>query len=333
MDPKVAEIQPITIKGSVISRVTLHNIDYLQTMDIRPKDTVFVIKDGQVIPQILEVLTDQRPIDSQPVDIQESLKSQNINAQLVDNKWVGADLQALRIRRLVDYAKKLRIALLGPALITQLVHEGIVNEVIDLYNIQEKTLCANTYVGPKKAKQVVQNIQSTRQCQLKDWLVACGIPKMGPQTANLIAQNVYCFSDFQNLPTQKIKLTAQIGPTLAKSFCEWMSANPSFLEAFASFEFQLTPRASLVHKTLPLFGSVFVFTGKFNKITRAVATEPLTQLGGTVQSQINKKTHYIIWGDKPSKGKIEKAQNLTCKFFSEDDFITFFNAYEINSIT
>lgn len=72
MDPKVAEIQPITIKGSVISRVTLHNIDYLQTMDIRPKDTVFVIKAGQVIPQILEVLTDQRPIDSQPVDIQES---------------------------------------------------------------------------------------------------------------------------------------------------------------------------------------------------------------------------------------------------------------------
>ena len=297
-------------------------------MDIRPHDTVLVIKAGQVIPQILEVLTEKRPPESQPLNIEESLKAQNIPATIVANQWISADIEAQRTQQLIYYARTLRIENLGPALIKQLVHARVVTDAIDLYKLQEKTLCANTSAGPKLAKKIIANIQSTRQCRFKDWLAASGIPQIGPQTAAVIATNIKQFSDFVELPIYEDKLITQIGPRLTLNLLEWLEKNRDFFEPFADFEFQFSPR---VVERLPLTGVIFVLTGKLTLITRNVAAERIARLGGKVQAQPSKKTRYVILGNAPSKAKQEKANYLHCDILDEVAFLDFLKTYETDT--
>lgn len=333
----VGVIQPVTINNTRIKRVTLHNLNYLQSMDIRPKDTVKLIKAGQDIPQILEVLTDKRAPDSQPVNISESLNAQNIKAQLVDNQWVSVDVEARRVKQLIHYAKTLRIVKLGPALITQLVADGTVQDITHLYNLRPEQLTRYINVGEKTAYQVVQNIQATRSCKFKDWLVACGIPRIGPHTAAVLASKIYMFLDFVNLVYEEERLSVALGPQTASSFCSWFAANASWISFFRRFDFKFShglaqdPGEKNLLKTTrqtPFFLSGFVFTGQLEQFTRKEATERIARLGGTVQGNLNKKTKYIVVGNKPSQAKIKKATLLQCGVLAEKDFLTFLNNYE-----
>lgn len=233
------------------------------------------------------------------------------------------DVKAILVQKVLHYAKTLHIVGLGPTLIKQLVADGTITNTFDLYSLRPELLYKYINIGPKKAHQVVRNIEKTRTCAFHCWLNACGIPKIGTQKAVTIARNVGNFSEFLNLATQETKIAAQIGPKLARSFCVWVSANASVLESFANFDFQFTRTDSL--RTKPLFGKVFIFTGKFNTFTRYEATQRIQQLGGTVRQNLNKNTHFIVQGTGPSNTKIVQAKLLMCKLLSEEDFITFLN--------
>lgn len=184
----VAILEPVDIEGSTISRVTVHNISFLQSIDLRLGDVVRITKAGEIIPQIVDICKDQRDTRSKPLDIQKCLESQDIHVEKQENTWICVDRDEICIQQINYYAKTLKIRGLGPSLIRQLVKNRAVRDIDDLYDLTSTQLETYINIGPKTAKTVVENIANTRYCQLKDWIVACGF--LGPQTAETLVNKV-----------------------------------------------------------------------------------------------------------------------------------------------
>nr|AYC63948.1 hypothetical protein [Flabellia petiolata] len=316
----VAKIAPVIIDGTKINKVTLNNLNYLKKLDVRLKDSVLVIKAGQIIPQILKVLTHERDGSSQPVDIQKSLLQQNMSIAFVNGEWVSTDCEAIQEQKIRHYAKTLKIVGLGPALIKQLVGDGSVTNAFDLYNLTPDQLVKYINIGPKTALQVVSNIQKTRSCAFQKWVVACGIPNIGPQTAKILTHyipSVEALLNFQNQPP----FDAILGNVTTQQLLSWVLANQQLLENFKHFTFtqldQLQSEGSL-------YGYHFVITGRFKTLKRKQLETQIEGLGGTIQAKINKKTRYLLVGalahspkasgaseSKLSRGKLLELQILT----------------------
>nr|AOP19040.1 hypothetical protein [Halimeda discoidea] len=204
----IAQLSPVEIKGSTIRRVTLNNCDYLEKMDVRPGDSVLIVKAGEIIPQIVKVKKKKRAADSVPFDIAKSLANNNIATAYREGHWVCVDKKEQLQKQILHYAQTLKIGFLGPALIKKLVNEELVTSVFDLYKLTPEQLMLCENVGEKTSKKIINNIQVTKKCAFTDWLVACGIPQIGPQHGKLISNVVNSLEEFVNLVEQIEELIA-----------------------------------------------------------------------------------------------------------------------------
>ena len=323
----IAQLSPVEIKGSTIRRVTLNNCDYLEKMDVRPGDSVLIVKAGEIIPQIVKVLKNKRAADSVPFDIAKSLAYNNIATAYREGHWVCIDKKEQLQKQILHYAQTLKIGFLGPALIKKLVNEELVTSVFDLYKLTPEQLMLCENVGEKTSKKIINNIQVTKKCAFTDWLVACGIPQIGPQNGKLISNVVNSLEEFVNLVEQEELLINLLGKRTAKVLIESLVVNSEFLMLFSNFDFQFQiPTACATHETL--LDKCFVLTGKLDSMSREEAQKRIIKLGGKISTRLTKKTDFVIIGSKPSEKKSYIAKLLKCKILLEDDFKLFLKKLE-----
>lgn len=325
----VAVLEPVQIAGVTVSRATLHNEDELRRKDVRIGDTVVVERAGDVIPEVVSVITSKRTGDEKefqmpthcPVCGADVLKEGPIV------RCIGVSCSAQRKERIKHFAslRALNIEGLGEKLIEQLVDRGMVADAADLFSLTKRELMKLDRMGEKSAQNILEAIERSKQTTFARLIHAVGIRHVGERTAALLAEQFKDMEALRHASYEELIRVPEIGPEVAHSILLFFEQK-SMQELLAKLE-----RAGVRYEVRKgeaaaagagdlriLAGKTFVFTGRIS-MPREEAKELVEQLGGTVASSVSKKTDYLVAGEEPGT-KLAKAKELGVQVIDEQTF-------------
>ena len=330
----VAKLEPVFVGGTTVSNATLHNEDETRRKDVRIGDTVIVRRAGDVIPEVVGVVLDQRPPDAgKPFDLFERLggKCPVCGSRIVREEgeadWRcsgGLFCPAQRKQALLHFAgrRALDIEGLGDKLVEQLVDGGIVNTPADLYKLGMNAVANLERMGEKSALNLLDAITRSRQTTLARFIYALGIRNVGEATAKDLAQHFGSLDNLLAADAEGLQQVRDVGPVVAQSIVDFL-AEAHNREVIAQL------RASGVHwpeheqrhtAELPFNGKTFVLTGTLDGMTREAAKEKLEALGAKVAGSVSKKTDYVVAGAEAGS-KLDKARELGVTVLDEQQFL------------
>ena len=325
LTPK-AVLSPVRLAGTTVTNATLHNQDYIAERDIRIGDTVIVQKAGEIIPEILEVVKEARPEGTEPYFLPDVCPvcgapvSRDPDGAAV--RCTGAECPAQLLRNLTHFASRnaMDIDGLGPAVMNQLIENGLVRTAADLYLLRPEEIAKLDRMGEKSANNVVSAIALSKENDLWRLLNALGIRQVGEKAAKVLASHFGSFDALQNATAEELTEIGDIGGVTAGYIRSWM-------ESPQSRDLMNRLRAAGVNmeckeKTLDnrFANMTFVLTGALEKFTREEAEDMVAKRGGKASSSVSKKTSYVVAG--PGAGsKLRKAQELGVPVLSEDEFL------------
>ena len=320
----VAVLEPVDISGVTVARATLHNEDEIRRLDVRAGDTVIVQRAGDVIPDVVKVLTNLRPKNSKifhfpkkcPVCAKEVKRSAGEAAYRCINKKCPAQHR----ENLYHFVSKraFDIVGLGSEIVDKLVDVGLIKDSSDFFKLEPKKLLELEGFAEVSANKLVASIQKSKKVSLARFVYALGIIHVGEETANLLA--VY-FGDFDDLASAKVEQLQKVpgvGEKAARSIKNWFDAkdNKELVQRLVRLiEIQKQPKISK-----KLMGKTFVLTGTLESLSRDSAKEKIRLLGGDVASSVSKETDYVVAGENAGS-KFDKAQTLGVKIISEKEFL------------
>jgi DNA ligase (NAD+) len=316
----VAELEPISLDGSIVSRVTLHNESYVQELGLRTGDTVLVHKSGGVIPEVLRVLTDF-PRGENPVEWPQ--RCPECNAELVLSGKIHlcpnplCPAKAFESIRHFASRRAMDIQGLGEKLIEQLLEAGLVKDAADLYQLQPKDVAALERMAEKSAQNLLEQIEASKSRGLERLLFALGIPQVGESTARTLAKRLGHLDKVLAATVEELDAVEDIAEVTAQAIHEAL-ARPEmrdFIERLraAGVIFEAIEK----QKSHALEGLSFVLTGELSRPRDEVARE-LESLGAKISSSVSKKTSYVVAG--PGAGsKLEKARELGITILNEEE--------------
>jgi DNA ligase (NAD+) len=328
----VAELEPVLLAGSTISRATLHNMDEIRRKDIREGDKVVLEKGGDVIPKVVAVILSERKKGSKKVKAPQKCpvcKTPLYNpegevAYYCENTECSAQIKG----RIEHFASRgaMDIEGLGEALIDIFVERKFLISYADiyhLYKIREK-LVAIERLGEKSIDNLLKAIEQSKKKPFEKVLFAIGIRYVGAGVARKLADSVKSIDNLINTSEEKLVEIEDIGESIARSVKQFFSnrmnlENIKRLKA-AGLNFKKKKTAG---KKNFFSGKIFVLTGKLNKYTREEAGEYIEQLGGKLTSSISKNTSYLIAGEKAGS-KLNKAKDLGIDVLTENDMLKYF---------
>ena len=333
----VAELKPVGVGGVTVSRATLHNEGELRRKDIHVGDTVIVRRAGDVIPEIIGVIMEQRPADAQPwhmparcpVCDSEVLRLPDESAYRCMG---GLYCAAQRSGAILHFASRhaMNIDGLGDKLVAQLTETGLVKTAADLYRLKQTNLVALERMGAKSAGNLLAAIEKSKSTTLPRFLYALGINQVGAATARQLAAH---FGDLQALMTatpETLQDVPEVGPVVAQSLHHFLHQphNMDVINALLSAGIHWpAPQKTLRHA--PLSGKTFVLTGTLNSLPRETARQRIEMSGGKVASSVSRKTHYVIVGAEPGS-KADKARELGVPLLSEPEFLKLLEEHQID---
>ncbi len=315
----VAELEPISLDGSIVSRVTLHNERYVQELGLRIGDTVLVHKSGGVIPEVLRVLTD-RPRGAQPVEWPE--RCPECHAGLVLSGKIHlcpnplCPAKAFESIRHFASRRAMDIQGLGEKLIEQLLETGLVKDAADLYQLRLQDLVALERMAEKSAQNLLEQIEASKGRGLERLLFALGIPQVGESTARTLAKRFGHLDRILAATVEELDAVEDIAEVTAEAIHSAL-ARPEmrrFIERLraAGLDFEAKEK----QKSNALEGLTFVLTGELSRPRDEVARE-LESLGAKIAGSVSKKTSYVVAG--PGAGsKLEKARALGIPVLDEE---------------
>ena len=297
----VARLEPVLVGGVTVTNATLHNADEIRRKDVRVGDTVVVRRAGDVIPEVVRVVLEARPVDSVPYELPASVPDQD---------------KARRVQAIVHFASRraMDIEGLGEKLIEQLVDKAQIKTIADVYRLTEAQLGALDRMGQKSAQNVIAAINRSKQTTLARFIFALGIKDVGEATAaNLVA----AFGTLARIATAtaaELEAVNDIGPIVAASIGAWFADadNQALIKTLsAADEGGLHwPEVEVARaEQLPFMGLTFVLTGSLAKRSRDEAKLRLQSLGAHVAASVSKKTSLVIAGAEAGS-KLEKALTL-----------------------
>jgi DNA ligase (NAD+) len=352
----IAELEPVNIGGVLVSRATLHNQDELDRKDFRAGDLVIVQRAGDVIPQIVSVVIDKRPLDAESFVFPNRCPSCNSEAirQLGEADWICTDSltcpdQALeRLKHFVSRAA-FDIEGLGERNIETFLKEGLLQSPADIFRLEEKLSPADIFRsnksgkerplplqeregwGPVSANKLFEAIRKRKTIPLDRFIFALGINQIGEVNAKLLARNYISLSNFlkamkaaqdrESSEYKHLKSINGIGPIVADKIVVFLKVphNKSILDDIIA-QIQVTDFRVSRTSASNLSGKIIVFTGTLEKMTRSEAKAKAESLGAIVSGDVSHKTDYVIAG--PSAGsKAEKAKRLGIQMLSEDEWL------------
>lgn len=321
-----AVLEPVSLAGTTVSRASLHNYDLIKEKDLKKGDMVLVHKAGDIIPEIIRPLTEERsgleqdiePPGNCPACGSLAVRLEGEVAYRCENINCPARLK----ESLIFFASRpaMDIEGLGPSLVDQLVEKGLVKNVEDLYTLSADELENLERMGSKSAANLLAAIQESRQRPLHRLITALGIRHIGAKSARLLTRQYHDLDSYLKLNVQDLLEIAEIGPKMAESIVRFFS-EPRNLQTLAALKkagINMKENQRLPEE-LPLRGLSFVLTGALDSMTREEAGEKIESLGGRVSSSVSRKTGCVIAGREPGS-KYDKARQLGIKILNEEEF-------------
>ena len=331
----VAILKPVLVAGSTVSRATLHNEDEIRKKDIRVGDTVIIHKAGDVIPEIVKVITELRPSKNQEFVFPKICPK--CGGKVVREpgkaayKCLNKKCFIIQRRGLAHFVGRLSFNMvgLGPKILSRFIDEGLIRDAADLFVLKEGDILPLERFEEKSAQNIIVSIQSHKEIELAKFIYALGIPNVGEQTAYDIAGVVSKkqksksskeavgvltttkLDDWQDIP--------DIGPIVAKSIYDYFQDedNQKFLVRLLDNGVKIITQ----NKTdSTLSGKTFVFTGGLTSISRNEAKEKVRNLGGEISESVSAKTDFVVAGGEAGS-KLDLAKKLGVKILNEKEFL------------
>lgn len=325
----VAELDPIFLAGSTISRATLHNIDEIRRKYIREGDWVVIEKGGDVIPKVVSVELKKRPKNSEevklpskcPVCNSKLYKPENEVAIYCENSMCPAQIKG----RIAHFAARgaMDIEGLGEALINLFVEMNLLTDYSDIYHLKEKRgeLINIERLGEKSVDNLLTSIEKSKEKPFERVLFAIGIRYVGSGAAKKLADHFETIENLIKANEQEIEAVHEIGPSISKSVKRFFNDknNIKIIDRLKKAGLKFTADEKKVESNR-LNGRTFVLTGTLSSMSRDEAKEKIILHGGDVTSSVSKNTDYVVVGDSPGS-KLDKAQKLGVNILSEEEFL------------
>jgi DNA ligase (NAD+) len=324
----VAVFEPVVVAGSTVQHATLHNADEIARKDIRVGDTVIIYKAGDIIPQVLKVLTELRPKGTKPFNIVAEAKRQypELEFERVPGeaayRMKNTSGPLLLKRALEHLASKaaLDIDTLGESSVAALIDAGLVKDMADIYSLQEKQVKELERFAQVSAQKLVDAIQSIKTPTLPRFIFGLGIRHVGSQTAIDLSEAFGSLEKLAESSLEELQAVDGIGKVVAESLTAWFANedNQALLNKFK--DLGVTPQYEK-HENGTLQGKHFVVSGTLETLSRDQAGEKIRALGGTFQSSVGKDTDYLVVGSNVGASKLAKAEKLGTKQISEQELL------------
>ena len=321
----VAELRPVFVSGSTVSRATLHNEDEIARLDVRVGDKVVIIKAGEIIPKVVRVLDKERkgrqPKFKMPKTCPEC--DSKIERPEGEAVWrcVNAACPAQLKERLLHFASRnaMDIDHLGTAIVDQLVDTGKVKSFYELYDLQLEDLSTLERMAEKSAQNLIDAIAKSRQAGLSRLVYALGIRHAGQRVAQVLAQTYGTMNGLASAKYEDLEAIDEIGPRIAESIREFFGEKHNKKELCKLKQHGLAMTEGKKAGGGNLSGKQFVLTGTLESLTRDQAKKKIIEVGGRVTSSVSAKTDYVVAGTDPGS-KLTQAQKLGIPILTEKEF-------------
>lgn len=313
----MAIMEPVQLAGTTVQRATLHNSDRLSELDIRIGDTVVIRKAGEIIPEVVRVIKDLRPANTEPYQMPTNCPE--CGSILVRStgeavtRCVNSSCPAILKGSIVHWASRdaLDIRGLGEKIVNLLIENNLVKSIADLYELKVEQIVALKRMGIKSAENLVKAIATSKNQPYARVLYGLGIPYVGSVNAKLLAEN---FPNIQDLSQASINSLASIygiGEEIANLVFEWfnLSEKQALVTRLQAAGLQFASTSSEILNNNNLAGKTFVITGTLPTLKRQEAATLIEKAGGKVTSSVSKQTDYIVIGENPGS-KLKKAQTF-----------------------
>ena len=323
-----AVLTPVKLSGSVVSRATLHNEDFIRSKDIRIGDRVLINKAGEIIPEVLRVVTEKRTGAEKEVEIPTkcpdcgwSVERKGAEAAI---RCTNPHCPALGREGLIHFVSReaMNIEGCGPSVINALLDAGLVRDAADLYSLKKEDVLKLERMGEKSADKLLAAIAASKANELDKLLFALGIRHVGAKVARTLAVEFGSMEALLTAEAEQLAAIRDIGAVIAESVVTWLSVptNRDLLERLAAAGLTMTFTAPASSEDNPFFGKTLVFTGTMPTLGRAEAKTMAQDVGAKVSGSVSKKTDYVIAGAEAGS-KLEKAQALGVTVLDEAKFL------------
>lgn len=321
----VAHLKPVEVGGVVVSKATLHNIDEIKRLGVKIGDTVVVERAGDVIPDIVKVLTELRTGREKtfvmpkhcPICGGKVIRQEGEVAMRCSNK----NCFAVRKRYFNHFISKSAFDLsgLGPKIMSMLIARGLISDPADIFILKKEDLVSLERMGEKSAENFIESVEAKKEISFAKFIYALGIRNVGEETAIDLSKRFKNIEELRGAKLEELDDIQDIGPVVAASIYEWFREpqNIAYLAKLKSVGIQVL---KLKIKNLKLNNKTFVLTGSLNSLTRNEARERIRDLGGDVSTSVSRETDYVVAGLSPG-GKYARAKKLGIKILNEKEFL------------
>ena len=322
----VAHLKPVTVSGVTVSRASLHNWDEIKRLDIRVGDHVIVERAGDVIPDVVKVLTDKRtgkerqirlptqcpecgtPVQKNPDEVVPRCNNPQCTAQIIESFKHFVSRDAMDIESL------------GVKQLTQLLDTGRIRDVADLYLLSKEDLFTMERMGDTLAEKLLRSIEASKNRPLSRLLFGLGIRHVGRNTAKILAKRFASLDELAKCTAGQLVAIHEIGDKVAESIVDYFNSPEKKLLLQKLQQAGVEPQGEVViRQDGPLTGKTFVITGTLSKWSRKEAEELVEQLGGRASGSVSKRTDYVVAGENAGS-KLAKAQKLGVQILDEETF-------------
>lgn len=323
----LALLTPVRIAGSTVSRATLHNEDYIKEKDIRIGDTVVIQKAGDIIPEVVEVIKEER--DGTEREFKMPERCAQCGALVVREegeaayRCTGVNCPAQRLRHIIHFVSRnaMDIEGLGPSIIEQLLERKLIATAADLYYLEKDSIASMDKMGDKSADNLLASLENSKSNELYRLINALGIRHIGEKASKILAKKYKTLDNLIKADAEDLTQIDDIGGKMAEAICEFFAEpqNMEFIERLRGAGVSFEDSAKNADTDSRFDGKTFVLTGTLSKYTRNEASEIIERFGGKTSSSVSKKTSYVLAGEEAGS-KLDKANKLGVTVISEDDF-------------
>lgn len=311
-----ANLTPVQLAGTTVSRATLHNVDYIAEKDIRKDDTVIVYKAGDIIPAVLCVVESKR-VSEEKLDIPTNCPSCNsVLLHFEDEvalRCINPRCSAQIMEGLIHFASRdaMNITGLGPSIVEKLFAANLVKDVADIYRLKEEDFLLLEGVKEKSASKLYQAIQASKENSAEKLLFGLGIRHVGSKASQLLLQHFHSIENLAQADPEEVASIESLGGVIAKSLQTYFATEGSeiLLRELKEAGVNLTYKGQTVVADAALSGLTVVLTGKLERLKRSEAKSKLESLGAKVTGSVSKKTDLVVAGTDAGS-KLQKAQEL-----------------------
>ncbi len=340
----LAVFKPTLVAGSTVSKATLHNMDQIERLGLKIGDTVVIQKAGDVIPEVVEVLTklrsgkerdfhmpkacpvcgggvERQSLSSSP-SLGEARRGKNKDKMGVAYYCTNSNCPAKNQRGMEHFVNAFEIYTVGPKIIARFKDEGLISDAADLFSLEESDFSGLERFGEKSAENIISSIKLHKKIPLARFIYSLGILNVGEQTAEDLANHFGTLQKLRSANLEQINDIENIGPIVSQSVYDWFKhkENIKFIDKLLKNGVTIVNPKKLPASSFKLHGKTFVVTGTLESMSRDEAKQLIKNLGGKVTESVSKNTDYVVVGSEPGS-KYDKAQKLGVKTLDEKELL------------